>query len=162
MDFFVFFCFSLLFRLIWFGDCSSTLLAIWNIQVRWVCIHWSADHLTLGLNVQPCNLPGGEVWQQIITVAQVQTTEQVMAQSWLFSWSFLWWKQKKGSKLIHINWLVSYHHLVVYARASLTFSLSPIFYLMLVNSRDGYSLSSLQSQKTKCRAQLFLFPDTAT
>lgn len=120
-NFYLFFL-SLQNSVIWWLFFHTT--AIRNIWVQGVCMHWIADHLTLGLKLQPCNLPGGEVWLQVITFTQVQTTEQVMAQSGVFSCSFLWGKQKKGRKLFHVN--VSSCLLTVCARVSGTFPLTLI------------------------------------
>lgn len=56
-----------------------------QIAVIWLFFY----HITEVPIISLCgNLPGEEVWQQVVAVTQVQTTEQVRAQSWLFSWSF--------------------------------------------------------------------------
>lgn len=51
-----------------------------------------------------------------------------------FFYVILLWKLKKGTKLIHLSWLVSNSLLAVYTRDSLSFSFNSIFYLMLVSS----------------------------
>lgn len=106
------------------------------------------NHLTLGFKLQPCNLPGGEMRQQVIIFTQVQTTEQVMAQSGLFSWFFLWGKQKKARILLNVNWLVSSRLLAVCAQ---TFS---YFFPSVQSINSCLLILVMKSQKAKCRAPI--------